>query len=169
MIKQTKTITTTVPETGGIFQRKAAVQAYKAKAIGITASLILAISAFIGASSASAAGDNYSVKKGDTLFKIAAKYKVTVQELKRTNGLKTDMLKVGQHLTIAHDNTIRIEATVNGVADGNFVEFAADNGEILVLMIPNGNAESFADMEGKKLNLVYKAGEPPVLVSYSAQ
>lgn len=43
----------------------------------------------------------YTVKKGDTLFSIAAKYKnVTVKDIKSWNGLKSDAVKIGQKLVI---------------------------------------------------------------------
>ena len=40
------------------------------------------------------------VKKGDSLYGIAAKYKTTVQLLKKANKLKSDTLQIGQKLTI---------------------------------------------------------------------
>lgn len=42
----------------------------------------------------------YTVKKGDTLTKIANKYHVTVNDLKKWNKLKNDHIDVGQKLTI---------------------------------------------------------------------
>lgn len=42
----------------------------------------------------------YKVKKGDFLGRIAARYGVTVSELKRTNGLRSDRLRIGQVLTV---------------------------------------------------------------------
>ena len=43
----------------------------------------------------------YTVKKGDTLSSIAAKYKgVTVTQIKRANGLRNNMIRVGQKLVI---------------------------------------------------------------------
>lgn len=42
----------------------------------------------------------YTVKKGDTLFKIAKEHQVSVQDLKDWNHLKTIRLKVGQKLLI---------------------------------------------------------------------
>lgn len=42
----------------------------------------------------------YEVKSGDTLSGIAAKYKVTVQQIKDANGLKGDALKIGQKLVV---------------------------------------------------------------------
>lgn len=42
----------------------------------------------------------YTVKSGDTLGKIAAKYRVTVKEIMRWNNLKSDRLRIGQKLRI---------------------------------------------------------------------
>lgn len=43
---------------------------------------------------------NYTVKKGDTLTKIARLHKVTVADLKKWNNLKSDMIREGQKLII---------------------------------------------------------------------
>jgi membrane-bound lytic murein transglycosylase D len=42
----------------------------------------------------------YRVKRGDYLGKIATRYGVTVSQIKRWNGLRSNKLKVGQRLTI---------------------------------------------------------------------
>lgn len=42
----------------------------------------------------------YTVKKGDSLWKIANKYNTTVEKLKSANNLKTNILSVGQKLVI---------------------------------------------------------------------
>lgn len=42
----------------------------------------------------------YTVKKGDSLWKIANKYNTTVEKLKSVNNLKTNTLSVGQKLVI---------------------------------------------------------------------
>lgn len=42
----------------------------------------------------------YTVKKGDTLGKIASKHHVTVAKLKQWNNLKSDMIREGQKLII---------------------------------------------------------------------
>ncbi|MCY1536008.1 LysM domain protein [compost metagenome] len=42
----------------------------------------------------------YIVKSGDTLFRIAQQYKLTVDELKSLNQLKEDTIKVGQKLRV---------------------------------------------------------------------
>jgi LysM repeat protein len=40
------------------------------------------------------------VKKGDTLYGLAAKYKTSVAQLKKVNKLKSDSLQIGQKLSI---------------------------------------------------------------------
>ena len=42
------------------------------------------------------------VKPGETLFKIAQKYNLSLKELRRTNRLKNDQIYVGQKLKIPH-------------------------------------------------------------------
>ena len=42
----------------------------------------------------------YEVKKGDTLYSISVKFKTTVEELKKINGLKSNALSIGQKLKI---------------------------------------------------------------------
>lgn len=43
------------------------------------------------------------VRKGDTLSELASTYGVTVRELKRRNGLASDLIKIGQRLRIPGD------------------------------------------------------------------
>jgi LAS superfamily LD-carboxypeptidase LdcB len=42
----------------------------------------------------------YIVKSGDTLYLISKKFSITVTELKEANGLKSDLINVGQQLRI---------------------------------------------------------------------
>ena len=43
---------------------------------------------------------NYIVKKGDTLYYIAQRYNITVDELKKQNQLSTNQLTIGQSLIL---------------------------------------------------------------------
>jgi len=43
---------------------------------------------------------NYIVQKGDSLYQIAKKYNVTINEIKSLNGLTTNNLSIGQNLKI---------------------------------------------------------------------
>ncbi len=42
----------------------------------------------------------YKVKPGDTLLEIAIKYGVSVQAIMKANGMKTDVIRIGDELTI---------------------------------------------------------------------
>ena len=42
----------------------------------------------------------YVVKKGDSLYKIAGKYNITVEDIKNYNNLKSNLLSIGQTLKI---------------------------------------------------------------------
>ena len=46
--------------------------------------------------------DTYTVKSGDTLYSIANKYGLTVNELKQLNNLTSDILSIGQVLNISN-------------------------------------------------------------------
>lgn len=51
-------------------------------------------------------GDSHTVKKGDTLSGIAKKYKTTVNELVKINGIKDrDFIRVGQKIKLPGANT----------------------------------------------------------------
>lgn len=45
----------------------------------------------------------YTVVKGDSLSKIASKYKVSVADIKKWNNLKTDLIRIGQKLKLGAD------------------------------------------------------------------
>lgn len=46
--------------------------------------------------------DTYTVKSGDTLYSIANKYGLTVNELKSLNNLTSDLLSIGQVLNVSN-------------------------------------------------------------------
>ena len=90
-------------------------------------------SAVAAATSAEAGGQVYTVKSGDSLWKIARAQKVTVAALKQTNNLTSDSLKVGQKLhipaatatTTASANNGGSTPTVNaGIATASYLRLA---------------------------------------------
>ncbi len=48
----------------------------------------------------SGGGKYYTVRKGDTLHRIASKHGISVSTLKKRNGLKSDKIRVGQKLKV---------------------------------------------------------------------
>ncbi len=50
-------------------------------------------------------GDTYTVKAGDTLYGIASKYNMTVDDLKALNGLSSNLLSIGQVLLVSDKNS----------------------------------------------------------------
>lgn len=52
-------------------------------------------------SSSSAEKGTYTVKAGDTLWDLAAKYQMSVQSLQKLNGLSSDLIVVGQSLQVS--------------------------------------------------------------------
>lgn len=56
----------------------------------------------------------YIVQKGDTLYSIATRYNMTVQELKNLNNLTTDILSVGQRLLIRETTPSQVYTVVSG-------------------------------------------------------
>ncbi len=67
---------------------------------------------------------NYTVKAGDSLYSIAQKNDLTVQELKNYNNLTSDILQIGQ--------TLRIPiASTEQVPTGNYTEYVVKSGDSL--------------------------------------
>ncbi|MBB4823564.1 peptidoglycan endopeptidase LytE [Sporosarcina luteola] len=70
----------------------------KAKVLPLLAAAALATA--LTAGQAGATSDTYVVKKGDTLWKIASAHKLTVDELKSLNQMKSEGIKIDQKLIV---------------------------------------------------------------------
>ena len=68
-------------------------------------SVVKAIADYYGVEYSKTFDNEYIVKKGDSLWGIATKYGITVNELKQANNLKTNLISVGQVLKIPEVST----------------------------------------------------------------
>ncbi len=68
----------------------------------------------------------YTVKKGDTLYKIALKYNTTVDKIKDLNNLKTTTLSIGQVLRIPETYTKEEDMNLP-----NFISYIIKKGDTL--------------------------------------
>ncbi|WLV26050.1 LysM peptidoglycan-binding domain-containing protein [Aciduricibacillus chroicocephali] len=65
----------------------------------------------------------YTVKKGDTLYRIATNNKISVNTLKAWNGLKSNNIKVGQKLTVKGGKAVKsssVKQTSNNVSSAGY-------------------------------------------------
>lgn len=61
--------------------------------------------------------NTYTVQKGDSLYSIAQKYDITVDELKKLNNLTSNIINVGQVLNIRRDNLSSTKTYTVSVGD----------------------------------------------------
>ncbi|MEH6839711.1 LysM peptidoglycan-binding domain-containing protein, partial [Priestia megaterium] len=111
---------------------------------------------FVGAASASTSG-TYHVEKGDTLWKVAQKHSVSVDELKGANNLTSNIIYPNQELNVAtikemthkvqQGNTLwsisqQYGVTVDQIKEWNgLTSDLIYPGEQLKIQSPNGQAQ----------------------------
>ena len=66
----------------------------------LTESVVKGIAEYVGAKYVPISGNYYTVQRGDSLWSIAKKFGVTVNELKDANNLSSNILSIGQLLKI---------------------------------------------------------------------
>ena len=66
--------------------------------------------------------NTYVVKRGDSLYSIASKYGISVEDLKNANGISGNLINVGQQLTIP---------SKNGTSPGDYVIYTVKRNDSL--------------------------------------
>lgn len=69
----------------------------------------------------------YTVKSGDSLGKIASQYKISVSSLKQLNGLKSDVIYVGQKLKVSGKATSAPSKPAAPASNGVYVVKSGDS------------------------------------------
>jgi peptidoglycan DL-endopeptidase LytE len=101
----------------------------------------------------------YSVKSGDTLYKISKEFSVSVQEIKQWNNLKSDVIHIGQKLELSKQKT-------SDSQDSEQVSAGSDSNEITSAALANlgapykwgGSSSSGFDCSGYIYHVFNKAG-----------
>jgi len=102
----------------------------------------------------------YKVKKGDYLGKIANKYGVTVNNIKKWNNLKSTNLNVGQRLVIytnGNQGTSIVKTEEKTSSSGDFSVYTVKNGDTLWAIaqkfpgVSVENIKKWNDISGTKL------------------
>lgn len=82
--------------------------------------VVKGVTDYIGVPYSNQVSDNYyKVKSGDTLWSIARKYGLTINEIKTVNNLKDNTLSIGQLLYIPIKETVDIEEKIYTVKEGD--------------------------------------------------
>ena len=83
-----------------------------------------------GGPAASGSGEKtvYTVKSGDVLGDIAIRHGVTVSQIKKWNGLKSDRIRVGQKLTIYADGGASA-GNGEGSVENGYIVYTVQNGD----------------------------------------
>jgi LysM repeat protein len=73
----------------------------------------------------------YTVRSGDTLTRIAREHDMTVDQLMQLNNLQSDMLSIGQQLTVRDVQTAPsiAESAEESTPQGKFVSYRLESGE----------------------------------------
>jgi len=80
----------------------------------------------------------YVIKGGDSLYSIAKKYGLNVEDIKRVNNLMSDTLSIGQHLKLpfSDNNVIKIGSSCygEGYSEPTYVTYVVKRGDSLYVI-----------------------------------
>jgi len=110
----------------------------------------------------------YTVKSGDTLFEIAREHGMSVTELKNLNDLASDVIRVGQVLTVRSTTTAPSVAAdaMESSPQGKFVVYRLEQSQSLDEILQKFNmAESeFAALNPEQSGETFRAGQKVTVI-----
>jgi LysM repeat protein len=116
----------------------------------------------VGAPSADVSGANYTVKSGDSLWKIARQQNVSVAAIKQANSLASDSLKIGQKLRIPTASTPATPAASASATPSSSTAWRepgtyTENGQTIHIVDFNESPATIAKKYGIKMDDLLKA------------
>lgn len=112
-----------------------------------------------GGGSAGISGTRHTVAYGDSLFKIAQRYGISVDTLRHANGLRSDQLMVGQVLTIPFSSgSSGTNTTYRVVANDSLFKIAQRYGITVEALRQANGLRSDQLMVGQVLTIPVSAG-----------
>lgn len=96
----------------------------------------------------------YTVKKGDSLYKIATQFKITVERLKQINLLSSNSLYIGQELKVPQSGTGNTSTPNNPDNSDNMVIYTVKAGDSLytIAWIYNTTVDAIKQLNGLTSN-----------------
>ncbi len=93
----------------------------------------------------------YTVKSGDTLSGIATRHGITVDRLKKLNGLSSNNIKPGQKLKVKESSSSTAPAAAPASGSGNYVTYTVKSGDSFYSIsknYPGISAQNIMDFNG---------------------
>ena len=126
----------------------------------LTKAVVAAVLEYIG--DATPSGNVYTVKSGDSLWSIAKKYGITVDDLKNANNLTSNLLNIGQKLIIPSGEEENVEYTTYTVKSGDTLYSIAKKYNLTMQELINFNNLSSTLLSVGQILKVPVAVEEPV-------
>ncbi len=94
---------------------------------------------------------NYAVKKGDSLYSIAKKYGITTDTIIKDNGLKNNLLSIGQNLKIRTKEDSVVEECFGEDFSDSTIEYVVKKGDSLYAIAKKYNTDVSTIMKNNNL------------------
>jgi LysM repeat protein len=83
----------------------------------------------------------YTVRPGDTLYRIASRHNMTINELRSLNNLTGDAINVGQELLVRSETTAASIGTESPASFGRFITYTIDRNDNLQNLLARFNMD----------------------------